>query len=147
MHIPQLFFHTVPSRIGRLGDSPPVSDSSGHALSGTLLNSISPGTAWGAGRRQQYVSTLFNSAEGVRIADNDLLTPGAAATFEVWIKPDQGVTGQDENVIGKFDWTSADGFEWELLVLADSDCTLNDAMVVLQLVLCRSPVECGNMWR
>jgi len=109
----------APTAYYRLGDTPPVlpiSDASGHGLTGTLLNTISLGQSGALTGDANSSSRFSASGNGALIADNNLLTPGTFATFEAWIKPDQAATGQFQNLLSKRDYTGGLGFEYQFVI-------------------------------
>ncbi|MFO1000538.1 MAG: LamG-like jellyroll fold domain-containing protein [Planctomycetaceae bacterium] len=108
-----------PTAFWRLGDPavvPPISDSSGNSVSGTPLNGISLGQTGALTGDSSTAARFSSSGDGVLIDDRDSLSPGVAATFELWIRPDAASTGQYQNLLSKFDYAQGRGFEYELLI-------------------------------
>ncbi len=134
----------------RLGDTPPVppiSDASGHGLSGTLLNTISLGQTGALPIVSNTSARLSTNGDGVLIADNIQLTPGTTVTFEAWIKPDAASAGHFQNLISKRDYLTGLGFEYEFGISSSGFLTFNrslDGTNIAGTVTSSSPVPSGQ---
>ena len=87
-------------RLGEPNSATTIADISGNGLSGTRVG----GTFEQAGALANDPNTaalLSSSGTGAVVNDTNALTPGAAATFEAWIKPNAASTGNYQNIISK----------------------------------------------